>query len=542
MVRAALSFTPDTYHAGQAALGRRVANTAFLRAAVAGRGGGEVVGYGYEAGHAGAFAEAVRAIDPAAPARWLLTTDAEELAAQGAVHRMDPAIQAEVAARAWVGLGRYSITAVAHTVFNRLPELALLAREPLMPWDALVCTSHSLRAAVAAVLEAELEYARWRYGTEAAPSLPQLPVIPLGVHCEDHLRPDAARAAARSALAVGEDEVAALFVGRLSLMSKAHPGQMYQGLEVAAARTGRRLVLIECGWPKTDNDRLAFERGGALLAPGVRRLRVDGNDPLSRADAWNAADLFISLSDNIQETFGLTPLEAMAAGLPVVASDWDGYRDTVRDGVDGFLIPTWAPAPGLGAHLAYAHQARTITDDTLSWGAAAATSVDPERLVRALSELVVSEELRRRMGAAGQARARAEFDWARVYGRYVELWGELDARRRRDGAGLQAVRPGAQLDPFTAFAAYPTHAFGPQTRVALRPGATLAAYRALADHPLFPSGAAAQATAAPLWGLLEGGATTLEAAAAALGRPVRSVALAAGVLAKMGFLAFEPDA
>ena len=28
----------------------------------------------------------------------------------------------------------------------------------------------------------------------------------------------------------------------------------------------------------------------------------------------------------------------MAAGLPVVVSDWDGYRDTVRDGVDGFRI------------------------------------------------------------------------------------------------------------------------------------------------------------------------------------------------------------
>ena len=27
----------------------------------------------------------------------------------------------------------------------------------------------------------------------------------------------------------------------------------------------------------------------------------------------------------------------MAAGLPLVVSDWSGYRDLVRDGVDGFL-------------------------------------------------------------------------------------------------------------------------------------------------------------------------------------------------------------
>ena len=34
----------------------------------------------------------------------------------------------------------------------------------------------------------------------------------------------------------------------------------------------------------------------------------------------------------------------MAAGIPVVVSDWDGYRYTVTDGVEGFLIPTLAPS------------------------------------------------------------------------------------------------------------------------------------------------------------------------------------------------------
>ena len=51
----------------------------------------------------------------------------------------------------------------------------------------------------------------------------------------------------------------------------------------------------------------------------------------------------MSLADNIQETFGLTPVEAMAAGLPCVMSDWDGYRDTVRDGVgEDSSFPPWA--------------------------------------------------------------------------------------------------------------------------------------------------------------------------------------------------------
>ena len=46
--------------------------------------------------------------------------------------------------------------------------------------------------------------------------------------------------------------------------------------------------------------------------------------------------MFCSLPDSVEETFGIVPIEAMAAGLPVVVSDWDGYKDTVRDNVDGF--------------------------------------------------------------------------------------------------------------------------------------------------------------------------------------------------------------
>lgn len=536
MINAAIGFTPDTFGSSNSRpLGRRVANLAFLRAALEGRGGAPIVGYGYEAHHQAEFAALVASIAPGIEARWAVMSQVDELARQKVVHRLDHAVGAEVATRAWTGLGGHSITAVVHTLFNGLPGLAALVREPLTPWDALVCTSRSARSVVEAVFEAERDYARWRYGAAAAPMTPQLPVIPLGVHASDFSPSEARRAQAREALQIGPSEVVALYLGRLSLMTKAHPGQMYQGLQAASQRCGQPVTLIECGWPKTEADGLAIRTGAPLLAPGVRHLLLGGQDEQVRL-AWDAADLFISLSDNIQETFGLTPLEAMAAGLPVVASDWNGYRDTVRDGVDGFLIPTWAPAPSMGNHLGFAHQSSTITDDMLSWGAAASASVDMGRLVDALCRLIADPDLRRRMGASGLARARDEFDWRHVYARYQALWSELDARRLAEGQGVTAPRGGGQLEPFAAFAGHPTHHISGATVATLRGEATLSAYQQLAAHPLWPAGAAAGAAIVPLWRLLEAGPSALEDASAKLGMPLRGVVLAASVLAKMGFV------
>ena len=60
---------------------------------------------------------------------------------------------------------------------------------------------------------------------------------------------------------------------------------------------------------------------------------LNGADEIAEA-SWSASDVFCP-SQTISRKAGLTPLEAMAAGLPCVVSDWDGYRDTVVDGETG---------------------------------------------------------------------------------------------------------------------------------------------------------------------------------------------------------------
>ena len=171
-----------------------------------------------------------------------------------------------------------------------------------------------------------------------------MPVIPLGVRRPRGSRRwpigRSARARRRAALGLGEADVLVLWVGRLSFFEKAYPQPMFRAVQRAAAATGAQGRTSP--WPAGSRAR----RTAALRDRRPRGTRptstvrfLDGNDRELLGELWAAADIFLSLVDNIQETFGITPLEAMAAGLPVVASDWDGYRYTMRDGVEGVPDP-----------------------------------------------------------------------------------------------------------------------------------------------------------------------------------------------------------
>lgn len=104
-------------------------------------------------------------------------------------------------------------------------------------------------------------------------------------------------------------------------------------------------------------------------------------------------------------------LEAMAAGLPVIATDVGGVRDLMEHGVHGLVVPP--------------HR--------------------PDLLAQALRQLLEDEELRRRLGAAARARA-LEFAWSACTDRHLDLYEELvavGARRRRRTAGALVQSPGS---------------------------------------------------------------------------------------------------
>jgi alpha-maltose-1-phosphate synthase len=544
-INPAIVFEADGYRTdGPRLMGRQAAGNGFLRAAIAARGGQPVIGYTPHKKSADAFVRTVADIDPSASAQWMPAGRPDALRKVGHLYMPGPDIGALARERLRAGPAAWSITGVTHTTASHgaMDAIADLAVAPVMPWDALVCTSRAAAATVQIVLDAQRDYLRWRFGPATSATLPQLPVIPLGVHCADFVFSTEDRRLARQALAIEEDEVVALFVGRLSFHAKAHPHAMYGALEETARRTGRKLVLVQCGWFASKAIEHAFRTGAAAACPHVRCVFTDGRLDLSRRNSWAAADLFISLSDNIQETFGLSPVEAMAAGLPVVVSDWDGYKDTVRDGVDGFRIPTWMPPPGTGAALAQAHESGLDSYDMYCGLACQHVALDHRVLVDRLTVLATDGQLRARLGQAGRDRARSTFDWRVVYGRYQELWRELERLRAAQAATAPGQAPAAapsRLDPFLAFGHYPTRQIGPDTMLMIRSGATLESYKALATHALYnyaaralpPADAVAQAVA-----LLAAGPKSVADLARAIGVNDTAAVRAVAVLAKMGWL------
>jgi starch synthase len=424
-----------------------------------------------------------------------------------------------------------------------MQSLAAIPASRVMPWDAVICTSSVVRAAVETILQRQEAFISHRLGATRFPR-PMLPVVPLGIHAGDFAFGEGDRAGARAALGIAADEVVACFVGRLSFHAKAHPAILYEALEAAALRSGRKVTLIESGWFANASIDKAFAAGRRSLAPSVRSIVTDGRAAEARAQALAAADIVVSLSDNIQETFGLTPLEGMAAGLPVLVTDWNGYRDTVRDGLDGFRIPTTMPEAGAGESFAARYELGALNYDHYCCVSCLPVAVDLGVLVDRLSALVSDGELRRRMGEAGRAHVRSHYDWSQVYGLYKDVWRECrDLRQAAAASGDHRPQaPASALDPFELFASYPTTAIGPGAR--LRPLPSAPAWRDRLAAPLFSFAATLiPEVIAAAGALMERGADlpgdTLAGHAHRAGLPLDRVLLAAGLLAKLGVVTIE---
>lgn len=469
----ALYYAGDAYSTSAKIMGRQSAGKALMRGVARRWPTGEVHAFSPNRAAAHAMAKQLQGEGFTGSAFWRTPPGDAALERIGAVYYPAPVVKGMAHARNTRGPTSYSLFGVTHTLSSEaaMDGLADLALAPYQSWDGLICTS-AVALSVARRLQAQMREWQVEHVGATRFNTPSMSVIPLGIDAPSFERTTARSAEARAALGIDADDVAFLFAGRLVFHGKANPAPFYLSVEEASKRATRPIVCIEAGVYPNEHVAKAFREARAQLAPSVRFIEIDGAVQADFDRAWRAADIFVSLSDNIQETFGLTPLEAMAAGLPVLVSDWNGYKDTVRDGVDGYRIPvtTLGPDRGAGDDLAQRHALSLDTYDFFIGRISMTAAVDIATLTDRIITLVDDPGLRQRLGEAGRTRATTDYDWPVILDRYCDFARQLEEVRtsaaalRNRPAEPYPLRP----DPYVLFQDYPTRFLLDDSRISAR--------------------------------------------------------------------------
>ncbi len=223
----------------------------------------------------------------------------------------------------------------------------------------------------------------------------RIAMVPCGVDTEK-FRP-ASRARARRKLGLDPDEPVVLFVGRIEPL---------KGIDVllrAAASLEGPYRLLVVGGDAKDSERTDELR--SLAAELGIESNVTFRDAVPHDELpayYNAAD--VCAVPSYYESFGLVAVEAMACGVPVVASRVGGLKETVKDGRTGYLVP---------------------------WRCA-------EPFSERLDLLLRNEPLRRSLGR--EARAAAErYRWSAVAARVEDVYHELVSQYRGVAVGAHVA-------------------------------------------------------------------------------------------------------
>lgn len=465
---AAIWFTADGYDPRSNGInGRRVAGESFLRGFFAHAEVDEFVSLAQSSSEHAAFAAMAADCGVSRPLRAVPLHQPAKVSPVDLVFYASPPTTTEYWRRAPYGSAAWALCGITHTtataaVMNRIFDLR---SAPQMPWDAIICTSNAVQQSLRTLMElAEIHLAE-RFPGAVLPARPLLPVIPLGVHCDDFAPDPSLGVGLRDRLGIARRDVVVATIARLTPDEKFDPLPLFLALEAAAPEimaSGGRLHLVLCGQFREDGWRSAFAEAAGRLMPSVGYHLLDGGQAEERKATLSTADIFVFPIDNVQETFGLAPVEAMAAGLPVIVSDWDGMKDTVSADV-GIRIPVEMPRAGQATYLSQRYLGGTDSYTQYVGQLAALTRIDVAALTRALVRLGTDADLRRKMGEAGRARARRLYDWRVVIPQMQALWGEQSAmlaHARTKGGKAVAPRDAARLPvgpaPEVMFASYPT--------------------------------------------------------------------------------------
>jgi len=306
--------------------------------------------------------------------------------------------------------------------------------------DAILCSSTPGKD----VLEHQLEETARKQGQVCTPV--QRIVVPLGM---EDIAISTPKSKVRAKLKIPEDARVALCMGRFSDYDKMDLVPLLQAMRLMP----QNAILILAG-------NVQSEDYFAMLELWIKALKIQDKVLIYQSPAeglkkglFRAADFFISVADNPQETFGLSLLEGMSAGLPLLVSDYNGYKELCSPDV-GVRIPTsWVKTSSMS------ELSPILDTGRLHRQLAQSLALDNATLRKELFSLFTDSERCDRLGKAARQRFLSLYHSPVVIARLEEIWDHL----KRDYVRAEKTENIMEMDYFGAFSHYPTQWLVPST-------------------------------------------------------------------------------
>lgn len=330
-------------------------------------------------------------------------------------------------------------------------------------YDAFICPSNALKVCMQKYLKEISLFFKDKFKADIRYN-GRFEVIPLGIDTE-RFKPRKKREV-RKHLGLPENKIIVSCITRLSPVNKMDLFPLVNSFKkVISKAVSKNAILLIVGKEQCAGYAgLLKELAAAIGISGHVIVKTDFRNedvPLY----YSASDVFVSVSDNLQETFGLTPIEAMLSGIPPVISDWNGYKELVDEGKTGFKVPTvWADCNGDIESFAPI-KGLTYTLLPLSQS----TSLDSEALTRILVRLIDNPALRDRIGENARISALKTFSWEKIIPRIEKLSSDLHKESQKDTRPARRGRSFLKIPYFELFSHYPTFLLNKKTKIKRTP-------------------------------------------------------------------------
>ncbi len=331
---------------------------------------------------------------------------------------------------------------------------------PLLPYDTIICSSNAGKKVLDKVFQ-NLQKTIANVGFTPA-FKGNTEIIPLGIDARLLKIPD--KSSARQRLSLPTEAIIFLTIGRLSPQTKADLYPLLKTFQRVMQHSSDKPVrLIIAGGANNREIKLVREIIAECGEEHSVHLITNFSDAL-KPYLYGAADVYISLSDNLQETFGISVIEAMAAGLPAVVSDINGYSELVTHGSTGYKIPTlWTDAFQL------AELSDIMNFSTLQLMLSQCMVVDTEALYNHLLELVTDTTKRRVMGEEAKKKTVRKYLWTDIIASYESLWSKLHEQSVSYTGEVSISKNPFANDYLYTFSHYPTGIIGSDTECSITP-------------------------------------------------------------------------